>query len=659
MAPHPFDAISPGEMQLASKLIKDTYSSEKPHFVQMDRVDPPKKDMLIYLEAEKKGYKLPAIPRIVQAYYYIGVELKKALVNVSFGHVITIADTPKGTVGPILPEDMIALEDLAMEHPIVKAEIAKLQLPDNIVVRSDPWIYGTDDDNEDRFLVQFFMYLADATHSESNHYSLPLKFCPVFEALTQEFIRIDYLPSGVDSTVTATMKWEPKPIIEYHPDLNGESLRDIKPLLVSQPEGPSFEIDGSKVKWQGWEFVVAPNVREGFAIYDVSFKGRSIMYRLALSEMTVPYGDPRAPFHRKQAFDLGDCGFGTNGNHLSLGCDCLGVIKYKDCYRCNGDGEPVLMPNTVCMHEQDYGLLYKHVNYRTNGAVVARRREFVVQTIATVANYEYIVNIVFDQAGQISIQVRATGILSTTPLDDDSEVPSFATRVGPGVMAPFHQHMLSFRIDPAIDGHSNSVAYDDVLQMAPHTKENPHSVGFYSQRTFVEKSGSIAQNPWTNRAYKIVNENVINPTTKKPVAYKVALPARNMILGHPDSFTYKRAHFATEQIWVTKYRDNQLYASGEFTNQSHVDTGLKEWANGDDSVRNEDIVVWATLGFTHVPRSEDFPVMPVEIHQIDLVPYGFFEHNPALDIPQANNRFNKSVLVKDGQAGSCCSKSAL
>lgn len=660
-ATHPFDSVKDYEVRLASKLVKNSHAaSADVHFVQIDRVDPPKKDMIKYLEAERHGMPRPNIPRVLYAYYYTETfNFNKALVNVSVGHVITKTQLPKGTVGPFLPDDVGEWERKCTEHPAVKAEVAKLKLPPGYTVRNDPWIYGTDDENEMRPLIQFFMYvMAGNGHEESNHYSLPLKFSPVFEAFTNKFVRIDYLPGGFDETTTHTLPWQEVPCVEYHPDLNNEPARDVKPLLISQPEGPSFSVDGSKVKWQGWEFRVASSSREGFAIYDVVFKGRQAFYRIALSEMTVPYGDPRAPYHRKQAFDLGDCGFGATANHLNLGCDCLGVIKYMDGIAIHGNGEPYVVPNAICMHEQDNGLLYKHLNYRTNNAVVARRREFIVQTIATVANYEYVINVKFVTDGSINIETRATGILSTMPIDENVKVP-WGTIVGPNVMAAYHQHILSFRIDPAIDGHKNSVVYDDVVKLPKDNKLNPYGIGFVTDRKFIEKAGHIDQSPFTNRSYKIINENVINPVSKTPVGYKVVMPARQMILADSDSFNVRRAKFATEQIWVTKYNDHQLFAAGEFTNQSKTDEGLGRWANGTDPVRNEDLVVWATLGFTHIPRVEDFPVMPVEIHNIELVPFNFYNKNPALDIPQANNNFNKSVLSDNSSSDKACCKTNL
>lgn len=665
---HPFAPISDAEIETTTKLVKDLYPGDKPHFVFCDKAEPPKKDMVKFLAAEKQGVAPILVPRRAYVYFYIGEAFHKAIINLTYGHVVCDVKLPKGVVGPLVADDVEAIEVLSVNHPVCAAEIEKLKLPDNIHVVCDPWIYGTDDPNEDRFLIQCYMYLANKNHPESNHYSLPLKYSPVFNGITKEFVRMDYLPSGADEfRIQDTLPWEDFPLVEYHPDLNGVSkTRELKPLVISQPEGVSFSMEDYKIRWQDWEFYAIPNAREGAVLYDINFKGRSIAYRLSLSEMTVPYGDPRGPFHRKQAFDLGDCGFGINGNVLELGCECLGVIKYLDNRRVTATGSSVVVPNTVCLHEQDAGILYKHVNYRTGAKVVARRREFVVQFIATVANYEYAVQFIFDQVGEIKISVRATGILSTMPIDPDVDV-NYGTLIGPRVMAAYHQHLLSFRLDPAIDGHNNTVVYDDVLRMEENTALNPYNVGFYTERHYVEKAGHIDQSPFTNRAYKIINENVINPTTKKPVGYKVVMPARQMIMASPDSYNTRRAKFATEQIWVTKYEEDRLYAAGEFTNQSKMDTGIAEWANGVDNVRNTDNIVWMTLGFTHIPKAEDFPVMPVEMHEIGLTPFGFFDKNPALDVPQAVNTFNKSVYADENakvaaaRAGvsSCCKKSAL
>ncbi|CUM63853.1 uncharacterized protein PRCAT00001438001 [Priceomyces carsonii] len=123
-----------------------------------------------------------------------------------------------------------------------------------------------------------------------------------------------------------------------------------------------------------------------------------------------------------------------------------------------------------------------------------------------------------------------------------------------------------------------------------------------------------------------------------------------MLLMKPESYNVKRGLFGLKPFWVTRYRDHELYAAGEFTNQSQNDTGLGVWANNDDKVNNDDCVLWHSFSLTHIPRPEDFPVMPCDMLSLELKPSGFFEKNPALDVPRLEQSHNKSILFKN----SCC-----
>lgn len=180
---------------------------------------------------------------------------------------------------------------MCMKHPAVLAEIEKLQLPAGVTVCNDPWMYGTDNDTEDRRLFQCFMYMVETDHPQNNHYSLPCKFSPVFDGLTHELVRMDYLPGGGDFETTTTQPWKPVKTVQYAHDLLDEPVRtDLKPYIVQQPEGPSYSVDGNSVYWQKWRFRVGFNAREGLVIYNVTYDNRNLFYRLAVSEMTVPYG---------------------------------------------------------------------------------------------------------------------------------------------------------------------------------------------------------------------------------------------------------------------------------------------------------------------------------------------------------------------------------
>jgi primary-amine oxidase len=564
------------------------------------------------------------------------------------------------------------VEKIALADEGVQAEIAKLQLPKGTVVISDPWPYGKltrtlqvaayadnskgsdgfveGDYTDEPRLFQCFLYVRDPNNpneADSNHYAMPLSISPVISYETMKVIRIDYMPTGVDNTVKKPPPYKVQPPNEYIPE--AQKLRtDLKPLNVVQPEGASFQVSkfsemGHTISWQKWNFKIGFNLREGMVLYDVHYDGRPLFYRLSLSDMNIPYADPRHPFHKKAAFDLGDAGAGIMANNLQLGCDCLGSIHYLSAVLNDDSGNPLDMPNVVCIHEQDNGIGWKHTNYRTGRAVVVRNRELVIQSIITVSNYEYILAFQFNQAGEIMYEVRATGILSTQPIDEGISVP-FGTVVHPGVLACHHQHIFSLRVDPMIDGPLNRVVYDEAHAM-PRSELNPHGVGYTVSETPITNSGGYDLDYDANRVFKIQNSTVKNPVNGKPVGYKIHAPPFQKMLADKDSYHYKRAEFADHNIYVTSYRDDELYSGGKYTNQSRGGTGVRSWADRKDNVLDEDIVVWVQFGINHVPRIEDFPVMPVEILKVALKPVNFFEKNPALDVPPSVQSFNKSTLA--------------
>ena len=513
---------------------------------------------------------------------------------------------------------------------------------------------------DDKRVMQCFLYMRDPQNSsepDSCHYAFPLPISPVVDPSTLELIRIDILATGLDEKVKPLAPWQAVKANEYIPE--AQTLRtDLKPLRVVQPEGASFTVEnfselGRLVRWQKWDFKVGFNQREGMVLYDVHYDNKPLFYRLSLSDMSIPYADPRHPFHRKAAFDLGDAGAGIMANNLQLGCDCLGSIYYIGGVLVDSHGEPMDMPNVICVHEQDAGILWKHTNYRTNRAVVVRNRELVLQTILTVSNYEYILSFVFNTAGDLTYEARATGILSTQPLDVDlTNTPHpFGTVVHPGVLGGFHQHLFSLRIDPMVAGHGNSIVYDEAVAMPRDPKLNPHGTGYTVRRTDIDTSGGYDLDTSKNRTFKVINPAVHNTVNGAAVGYKVMVPPMQTLIADEDSFHNKRAEFADRSIYVTRYADGELYAGGLYTNQSRGGTGVRSWAERKDSLAGGDPVLWVQFGINHIPRIEDFPVMPVETLRVMLRPVNFFDRNPAIDVPSSKQEVNCSVSLNGSGDG--------
>lgn len=507
-----------------------------------------------------------------------------------------------------------------------------------------------------------------SSNADANYYAYPLDVCAeVSEQL--QVTKIYRLPSSGDEGINQNKKTFDRQKIhsssEYHPELRPPPRNTTKPYHVNQPEGASFEVRGNFLTWEKWSMHVGFNYREGMTLHDVRYDGRPLFYRLSLAEMFVPYGDPRAPYPRKAAFDLGNDGAGINANNLVLGCDCLGLIKYFDGWHTTSSGTPLKLPNVICCHEQDDGILWKHTNFRTRNAVVARSRILVLQTIITVSNYEYIFAFHFGQDASINYEVRATGILSTCPTEVGANVP-YGTVVAPGVLAPYHQHLFNLRIDPAVDGQNNTLQVEESVPMPVDDPRihNPFGVGYTTETHIVENEGALDLDLNKNRSFKILNENKINPITGTPVGFKLLPCPSQMLLSHPQSYHARRSEFGDHAVWITRYDDDELFPAGKHTMQSQGGDGIatairkrREGPAAGSSVRNQDIVIWHTFGSTHNPRIEDWPVMPSEKMAVGLKPVNFFTGNPGVDVAQSTQKRNRSVLVQTSGGGpdsECC-----
>ena len=422
----------------------------------------------------------------------------------------------------------------------------------------------------------------------------------------------------------------------YTPDAVGPLRADVAPLEIHQPSGPGFRVEGHEVRWQKWRFRIGFSYREGLILHTISYldggRERPVLHRAALSDMVVPYGDPRPAYFHRNAFDAGEYGVGISANSLTLGCDCLGEIRYFDAVVADVAGEPETIANAVCLHEEDAGVLWKHTDWRLGHGEVRRARRLVVSFIATVGNYEYGFYWSFHQDGSLELTVKMTGIISNGAVDG-ATVPPWGELVAPGVYAPIHQHFFNVRLDPTIDGPGNSVYEVDTVADPPGP-ENPHANAFRIRPRLLDRE-SVAQRTVDARAarfWRIANPSSLN-RLGRPVSYRL-VPGENVLpFAAPEASVSRRAGFMTRHLWVTRYDLAERYAAGDYPNQHPGGAGLPAYAAADRPLEDTEVVVWYTFGAHHVARTEDWPVMPAVSLGFMLKPDGFFDRSPALDVP--------------------------
>ena len=531
----------------------------------------------------------------------------------------------EGVQARIVPDEFQMACELARTDEQFLAALKKRGLDNASKVLIESWSpgnFGVPEEQERRISYGYCWLMNDAG---DNPYARPIaNLHPVFDLATREIIRIDDF--GV-----VPIPPDPGPI------RRAEQRQDLTEISITQPDGPSFEVDGYHVKWHDWELQVGFAQRDGLVLYDIGINDggrlRPLMKRASMSEMVVPYGDPRGGNFRRNAFDTGEYGIGVSLDSLALGCDCLGHIHYFDIWTHDWHGKPRLIKNAVCMHEEDYGILWKYSVPSAQQTSVTRSRRLVVSSIATIGNYVYGFFWYFYLDGTIGVEVKATGIPFPSALENGKASP-YGREIGDQIESHVHQHAFNFRFDMAIDGDQNS-ASEMNFRAATIDGNNPHGNAILTEETrfTTEQQAQREIDSRASRYWRISNPNMKN-RFDEPVAYKLIPGANCFAMQHPDSSVGQRATFMYEHFWVTRFQADELYAAGWFPNQHAGGDGLPEWTRADRSIDNTDIVVWHTVNYHHWPRPEDWPVQPVVYAGFHWMPDGFFDENPTMDVPR-------------------------
>ena len=419
----------------------------------------------------------------------------------------------------------------------------------------------------------------------------------------------------------------------------GERDNEARPTLMTQADGVGYELDGSSLSWDIWRFRFSVDDRTGVMLNNIDVRDgddwRSVLYEMYLSEVFVPYSDPDEGWYWRTYMDSGEYGFGDAMTTLTPGVDCPEHATFLTTPSPDIDGTVEEREATVCIFERTIGdPIWRR---RANGRAAT---DLVFRYAAAVGNYDYLMDYVFKQDGSMKVMVGAVGIdavkaVAATDMESPTaaEDTRFGTLIRPNIVAVNHTHFFNFRIDFDIDGKQNSF----MKAKAVPTKvigDVPRSSIWTVQREFPqnEKQAVTKIHNVTPAYLAVFNPNVKNSLKQNP-GY-VLLPGGSVAHSLLDvsDMPVKRNDYVDNQYWVTPYDARERYAGGEFAVQSDGSDTLGKWVNANRSIANTDIVSWYTVGFHHIPRSEDWPVMPAHWVGFTLAPFNFFDHNPSLNV---------------------------
>jgi primary-amine oxidase len=601
---HPLDPLSPAEIRAAAAIVREQGVARPDWRIATIALVEPRKDVVA---GHRPGHSVLREARVTawnvrEGYVVTGI------VSLTSGSVLDWTYVP-GVQPHVTVDEWHECDEAMRAHPDVVAALRGRGIDDPSLTLIDVWTYGANAPYEGR-IGWCDVWLRAAPGA--NPYAHPVAGLKLIVDLNTMELR-EILDRGDPGRPAVTAEYAGIPTRE-----------PLKPLHVHQPDGPSFELDGYGLSWANWNLRVGFTPREGLVLHQLRWDERPVAHRMSFAEMVVPYRDPTPEHADRTAFDIGEWGLGFMTTSLELGCDCLGEIRYLDAVVNDSAGEPVEIPQAICLHEEDDGVLWKHV--QDGVSEVRRSRRLVISSHVTVANYEYLIYWRLYLDGRIECEVRATGIMVTTPFV--GEAPEYGTVVDTQTYAPIHQHFIVARLDMDVDGERNTVLMSET-ELVP---DDPTGMAL-RQRTVPLRTESegIQDVSWaTQRTWKIVNP-------ERRTAYTLVPGASIPPLMPPEAPVYQRAQVIGHQLWVTPFARDEQWPCGEFVVQSGADGGLPVWTADDRPIADEDVVLWHVFGIHHVPRVEDWPVMPVDTVGFLLKPSGFFPRNPALDYPPSRS----------------------
>ena len=631
---HPLDSLTASELRTVVELVT-AKTGTTTLFPIIEMLEPPKADVLAWTKGRPFERRARAVARFGAKNYEATIDLDTR----------TITDWSKAEGEPmILFQEFMGATALALQHPKMTEGLAKRGIkPEQ--VHCLPLTAGNffDGKTKNRRLLKVPCFMLPGPGS--NWFSRPV------EGL---FATVDLNSMTVLSVTDSGIVPVSNDVAGYREDEVSSKYmlreRTSPPKLTAS--GPdSINVDGATIEWDIWRFHLRTEKRPGLVVSQVQVRDearwRSVLYQAHMSEVFVPYMDPDEAIYWRTYMDSGEYGFGVFLSPLTRGSDCPVYARFMPARVHLDTGDPLEIPDAICVFERQIGdAAWRHFEAFAQGAgpVPAESRpwtELVVRSASTVGNYDYFVDYVFQQDGKIRVMVGSTGIdavrgVASTSMKDASAKADtrYGTLVAPNIVAPNHDHFFNFRLDFDIDGQKNNFVRMGLVPGRP--KRTAKRRSFWVTKMSMPKTEDKA-------SYRVSYD--------RPAMYHVANRNIESGLGHHptymiaplNGFAYSpldvrrdppmiRNSYIDKTFWVTPYDASQKYAGGKFAFQSTGKDTLPIWTKAKRSVDNQDIVVWVTLGFHHVPHMEDWPVMATMWKGMMLAPFNFFDHNPAITI---------------------------
>ncbi len=624
-AAHPLDALNADELNKTVQVLREAkLADDSGRFGIIRLQEPPKAEVLAWHEGV-----------VLHRQAYVNLRQKRRLyqgvVDLTDGKIVRWAEI-KDEQASFLLEELLGATDIVKTDAGWRKAMKLRGYTQYEGITCNPLAAGYFGASTPRAVRLMNVPCFDMGDRSNNIFARPIEgLMAVVDLDTKKVLRL--IDLGVIPVPATAPTHDYATIDKYRPQ--------IKPVEIEAPQGANYTISGGLIRWDNWSFHLRMDRRVGAVVslvkYDDRGTQRQVAYQISPSEMFVPYMDPSPTWSFKSYMDIGEYGFAVLASPLAQGRDCPANATYLAVTLSDDRGKPVATEKIVCVFERATGdPVWRHYEIFNQTHESRPETELVVRFVPTVGNYDYLIDYVFNQKGEIAVRIGATGIdsvkgvLSKTLSDPTAAADTaYGTLVAPNLVAINHDHYINFRLDLDVDGQNNSFV-EDKLVPSRLPADNPRRSLWTVHSERVAQEGPVTSD--LHRTFW----RIINPAQVSKTGYPrgfVILPGHaDQSLLSPDDPPQQRAAFSAEQLWITQYRPEELHAGGDFPNQSKGGDGLPAYVADRQDIINKDLVFWYTVGFRHVPRSEDWPVMPTLYSGFMIRPQNFFDQSPAMDV---------------------------
>ncbi|XP_052800940.1 putative amine oxidase [copper-containing] [Mya arenaria] len=417
------------------------------------------------------------------------------------------------------------------------------------------------------------------------------------------------------------------------------------PKMV-EPDGKRYTVNGRHVEYMKWAFDFRMSTAYGPQVYDVRFDGERIVYEMGLQEVSVFYSGHSPQQRFSDYMDSAEL-IGPAAQGLIPGVDCPDHATFFDTMHVTESSEtPDVIRNVFCLFELNTGEpLRRHFSYFDSEGRFFEGMEnniLVLRTVVTVVNYDYVFDFRFFQNGVIETKGISTGYVLGNAFTEMEKKYGF--RIQEFITANYHTHLFNFKVDLDVKGTTNRY---EVVHIDVETEPNEfsfvpgatYSQGKLRREVKLDETSAAYKFDFEKPKYHIFYNDAHKDKYGNQRAYRLlhkGMVKQIIPAGHNKE---PAINWARYQFAVTRQKDHEAHSSSMYSMFDINDqvVNFESYINDNETIIDQDLVLWITSGVHHIPHKEDLPVTTTPGMGLSfyLQPFNYFDEDPSMYSPNA------------------------